>query len=180
MSSKGGFIGLAPKSVGKALPPRTGMLRVGSQDTIEQPGFGSDVQNAQARQALKQTKYNALTRSNLILPQHSNSLLARQTPQVKESSDAKPSPALSKPHDKNYATQAPVKRRTFSMSFNNQMSANLVSNRKESQPEKKAAAIVKSSQVIRREGSMASRSSQRLNQNYSTVEDGAGEDTNRS
>ena len=66
------------------------------------------------------------------------------------------------------------------MSFNNQMSANLVSNRKESQPEKKAAAIVKSSQVIRREGSMASRSSQRLNQNYSTIEDGVGEDTNRS
>lgn len=160
---------------------------MGSQDTIEQPGFGSDVQNSQARQALKQTKSNALARSNLVLPLHSNSLLAstyntqcKQTPHVKESSDARPSPGLSKPHDKNYATQAPVKRRTFSMSFNNQMSSNLVANRKESQPEKKAAAIVKSSQVIRREGSMASRSSQRLNQNYATVEDGAGEDTNRS
>jgi hypothetical protein len=56
LSSKGGFIGLAPKSVGKALPPRTGMLRVGSQDTIEQPGFGSDGQNVPARPALKQTK----------------------------------------------------------------------------------------------------------------------------
>jgi hypothetical protein len=66
------------------------------------------------------------------------------------------------------------------MSFNNQISSNLVSNRKESQPEKKAAAIVKSSQVIRREGSMASRSSQRLNQNYSTVDEGADENTNRS
>ena len=158
---------------------------MGSQDTIEQPGFGSDVQNAQARQALKQTKSNALARSNLVLPLHSNSLLVRPntsqiTPHVKESSDARPSPGLSKPHDKNYATQAPVKRRTFSMSFNNQMSANMVANRKESQPEKKAAAVVKSSQVIRREGSMASRSSQRLNQNYATVEDGAGEDTNRS